>query len=110
VSVFSAEGELMAVTSDFVRIAAVSYLLMGLMAVFSQCVAAAGDTMRPMLIGFVSIWLIQLPLSYVLAHFTSLGVYGIRWGMVAGIAVSAAFYIIYFQSGKWRNRRIAGLS
>jgi Na+-driven multidrug efflux pump len=64
-----------------------------------------GDTVPPMLTSLFSMWLVQIPLAYVFAHFTNLGVYGIRWAMAIGVIVSSSALAIYFKLGKWQNRR-----
>ncbi|MBI4296513.1 MAG: MATE family efflux transporter [Chloroflexi bacterium] len=105
VAVFNPDPALMDMGSAFLRIASVSYLVMGGSAIFSQCIAGAGETVWPMLIGIIAVWVIQLPLAYYLSH-TGLGVYGIRWAIVAGMVVTAVIYVVYFQRGSWKTKRV----
>lgn len=47
------------------------------------------DVNYPAIITIIAYWLISLPLGYVLAFHYNLGVYGIWWGLVLGIFLSA---------------------
>jgi len=106
VSIFNKEPELVAMTSTFLRIATVGYLLMGFVIALQFCVTGAGDTMPPMLFGLVTMWGIQLPLAYVLPEYTDLGVFGVRWAMVISMAVGAIAFTAYFRSGRWKRKRV----
>jgi Na+-driven multidrug efflux pump len=51
-------------------------------------------------------WGIRVPLAIVLPHVANLGVYGVRWALVADTVSSAVIFIIYFQSGRWKKKKI----
>jgi len=106
IHVFSSEPGLVELASTFLRIAAVSYLVMGINAVFSHCISGAGDTLPPMLVGLLNMYAVQVPLAFFLPQATNLGVYGVRWAMVAGTAVSSVVYVIYFRLGRWKRKRV----
>ena len=106
IAVFSSEPDVMEITVSFLRIAVVSYLMIGFVSVLQQCISSAGDTLPPMLISLALIWAIQLPLAFVLPRITDLGVFGIRWAMVAGTAFGAIAYVAYFRLGRWKQKRL----
>ena len=80
--------------------------MMGVTAVFQQSINTAGDTMIPMAIMLLNMWLVQVPLAYFLPHFTGLGVYGVRWAIVAGAVTATVVYVIYFATGRWKYKKI----
>jgi Na+-driven multidrug efflux pump len=88
------------------RIAAAGNLFMAFAAVLADCLNGVGDTMIPMVASLVTMWLIQIPLAYFLPRWTEIGVYGVRWAMVAALAGRAFTYIIYFRAGKWKFKNI----
>jgi Na+-driven multidrug efflux pump len=94
------------IASSFLRIAAAGYIMMGLNAVFRQFLSGAGDTLSPMVISIVMIWLVQMPLAVILPRVTNLGVYGVRWAIVAGMVAGAVAYIIYFRLGRWKRKKV----
>ena len=106
IHIFSADSSLDQIASDYLRIACAAYAVAAFNMVLQQCIAGAGDTVPPMIISIISIWLIQVPLAFAFSGWTSLGFYGIRWAMVVGSVFGAAAYLIYFRRGAWKVRRI----
>ena len=71
------------------------------MFVVNGALRGAGDTMIPMLVTVLSLWLIRVPVSVYLS--ARIGTDGIWWGMpvawLAGLALSGA----YFSTGRWKR-------
>jgi len=105
-SIFTVESELIDMGSTFLRIACAGYLMSGLTISLQNSISGSGDTLPPMIISMVSVWLILLPVAYILPRFTNLDVYGIRWAMVISHASSAIAYILYFRWGRWKRKQI----
>jgi putative MATE family efflux protein len=105
ISLFSSDPALNAVADTYIRIAAAGYCVASFNMVLQQCVVGAGDTIPPMIIGIVIVWVIQIPLAILLAH-TDLGVFGVRWGIVAGSVTSMIAYTVYFKMGRWKRKRV----
>jgi putative MATE family efflux protein len=106
VHVFSSDPELVRLAGTFLRIAVAGYVVTGFIGVLQQSISGAGDTLVPMTVSLGAMWLIQLPLAYFLSKNTDLGVYGIRWAIVASSAANAIAYTVYFRLGKWKLKRV----
>jgi len=106
VRIFNTDPGLVETASTFLRIAVAGYALLGLMAVFMQALSGAGDTMPTMIIGMLTVWLVTLPIAYFLSTKTDLGVYGVRWGMAAGMIFAALIYTVYFRLGRWKRKKV----
>ncbi|MFC2007532.1 MATE family efflux transporter [Chloroflexota bacterium] len=106
ISIFNAEPELVKLASSFMRIAVVTYLVASFIAIFQNVLSGAGDTIPAMIIEVGHMWLVTVPLAILLPRITGLGVYGIRWAIVAGVMVGAVAYLIYFRTGRWKRKRI----
>ena len=106
IRIFSSDPELIGVASTFVRIAAVGNLLVGLNTSLQQCISGAGDTLPPMLITLLNLWLLQVPLAFILSQHTGLGVYGVRWAMASGGIGAAIAYVAYFRLGRWKTKKV----
>jgi putative MATE family efflux protein len=89
VRIFNSEPELVKITGTFMRIQIASYLIFGIVVVLSQCLNGVGDTIIPMLVTLVTMWVVQVPMAYFLPKVTGLGVYGVRWGIVSSNIVRA---------------------
>jgi len=74
--------------------------------ILQSCISSAGDTMPPMLFTLLRIWVLQLPLAFLLPRFTDMGVYGVRWAIVIGFVVGAIVYTMYFWQGRWKRKKV----
>ncbi len=106
IGIFGSEPGVVEVASTFLRIAAAGFLVFSLEPVLMQCLSSVGDTLPPMLATLLSFWLVQIPLAFFLPRVTNLGVYGVRWAMVAGMATAAIAYTIYFRLGRWKRKKV----
>jgi putative MATE family efflux protein len=110
VQLFNSEPKIVEIGSTFLRIAAVGFIFMGFAAVLADCLNGVGDTMIPMIAGLASMWAIQVPLAYFLPKWNlfgiELGVFGVRWAMVAALSARAISYVIYFRAGRWKRLKI----
>ena len=106
IRIFTSDPELIRVASAFIRIAAVGNLLVGFNTSLQQCISGAGDTVPPMLITLLNLWLVQVPLAFILSRNTPLAVYGVRWAMASGGVGAALAYLVYFRSGRWKTKKV----
>ena len=106
ISIFNTEPGLIEMTTIFLQIQVLGFLLLGVTAVLSDCLNSVGDTMIPMLATLATMWGVQLPMAYFLSRLTTLGVYGVRWSMVTALAMRAFTYVIYFRLGRWKRKRV----
>ena len=106
IGIFTPETDLISLGSIFLRIAVVGYLMFGLVLVLQDCIAVTGDTIPTMIVSIAMIWAIQLPLAFFLPGIFDLGVYGVRWAIVASIIAGAIFYMIYFRLGRWKLKMV----
>ena len=106
VRIFNSDPELVALASTFLKIAIASFFVMGICAVIFNCLNHAGDTLPPLLIFVVAVWLVELPMAYFLPKVTNLGVYAVRWAIVTHLAVAAAGYLAYWRYGRWKRKKV----
>jgi Na+-driven multidrug efflux pump len=106
VGLFGLEPDQIKVGSSFLRIAVAGYLGMSVVSLMQNCITGSGDTLPPMLITLAMLWVLQLPLAYLLSRYTDMGVYGVRWAIVISFVVGAIAYITYFWRGKWKRKKV----
>jgi MATE family multidrug resistance protein len=82
-----------AVAVALIPIAGVFQIFDGLQVVSAGILRGAGDTRTPMLVNLLGFWLVGLPVSLVLGFRMKLGVVGLWWGFVAGLAVIATLLV-----------------
>jgi Na+-driven multidrug efflux pump len=59
-----------------------------------------------MLVMLTMMWLVQLPLAFILSRYTALGAFGVRWAVAASFIAAAIAYLIYFRAGRWQRKRL----
>tara|TARA_B100001750_G_scaffold135941_1_gene108145 strand:- start:2030 stop:3547 length:1518 start_codon:yes stop_codon:yes gene_type:complete len=101
ITIFSGNKDLVEVAIWWVRIQALSGLVMGSGMVFTQSFNVAGDTMAPMIVTFIAMVAVELPLAFVLSQWTPLGQYGIPIAITVAMVVRTAVYFPYFLKGRW---------
>jgi putative MATE family efflux protein len=106
IRVFNSDSELVNLVTVFLRIEIVNYMVFGFVTVLMNCLNGTGDTWIPMWTNLVSIWIVQVPLAWLLSTRTDLGVYGVRWAMAIAIVLRAAIYIVYWKAGRWKTRKV----
>ncbi len=106
VSIFNNEPDMVAISSTFLKIQIASYMMNGLIMVLMSCLNSVGDTLVSMIIDVTTMWGIRVPLAIYLPKVGNLGVYGVRWALVADTVFSAFVFIIYFVMGRWKHKRV----
>jgi len=106
VRIFNSEPDMVEMAARFLIIAVAGYIVLGFQAGTMNALSGAGDTVPPMIASILTVWLVTLPLAYFLPKYTSLGVYGIRWAMVAGMVVPSVALTIYFKMGRWKRKKV----
>lgn len=106
VGIFNPEADLVELSSTFLKIQIASYMCNGLMFVMMSVMNSVGDTLIAFIIDLTTMWGIRVPLAILLPKIAGLGVYGVRWALVADTVSSAVVFIIYFWSGRWKRKKI----
>lgn len=104
VGIFTSDPGIIEIASNFIRIATVGYLTLGLVVVLMQFLSGVGDTLPPMLITLIGMWMFEIPLAFFLSRLDALGVYGVRWASVTSMILRALAYFTYFRVGRWKRK------
>lgn len=106
IGIFTTEPELVEMGSVFLRIATASYVMMAVVMVLQSGIAGAGDTLTAMVVSMAMVWVVLLPLAFLLPGVADLGVYGVRWAIVAGAFAGAIALMAYFFMGRWLAKKV----
>jgi Na+-driven multidrug efflux pump len=90
----------------WLRIVSYSYFVYGWWMVSSQAFNGAGDTVTPTKINFVFFWLIEIPLSYIMATLLAMEHSGVFWAIFIAETAVGLFTLWLFTRGKWKNVRV----
>ena len=90
----------------FIRAIALTFGFIGLQQVLTGSLRGAGDTVAPMVLAMISLWVLRFPLAYVLSARTYLHVRGIWYAFPVTTVISAAMAGGWYRWGGWRNKRL----
>lgn len=90
----------------FVRTVSLTFGFMGVQMALAGVFRAAGDMVATMILALVSLWVLQLPLAYVLSRHTSLGIQGIWLAFpISNIAI-ALITVAWYAKGSWKKKKL----
>lgn len=96
-------SEIIKIGREYLVIVTSFYVVFSTMFVINGVTRGAGATFVPMLITTLSLWVIRVPLAYLLSGYY--GPSGIWWSIPIGWSVGLIGAIIYYKSGKWLLHR-----
>ncbi len=101
IGIFTNEPEFVETAVVWLRIQAVAGTLLGGGQVFQQSFNVAGDTLAPMLVTFMSMWVMEIPIAFVLSRWTSAESLGIAIAIAIAMLIRFALYGGYYFTGRW---------
>jgi putative MATE family efflux protein len=91
---------------DYLAIIGSFYILFSTMFVINGVLRGAGDTLIPMFISLFSLWIIRIPVAWLLATNPSIGVQGIWWSIPIGWLSGVILYYTYYRMGYWKKKAV----
>jgi putative MATE family efflux protein len=101
ITFFTRDPAVVDLTVQWVRIQLFGAVFQGLMQVFQQSFMGAGDTLAPMIVTLVGVWVFEVPLAWFLCTQTGLGALGIAFASLAGFGSRVLFFAPYYFHGRW---------
>ncbi|MEW5873562.1 MAG: MATE family efflux transporter [Candidatus Zixiibacteriota bacterium] len=90
---------------DYVRILALSQILMGWEIVLEGAFSGSGDTIPPMAVSIVGS-VLRIPLAWFLAVSLGWGVAGVWWAISISTLIKGTAVYIWFSLGHWKHRTV----
>lgn len=91
--------ECLMIVSPFFILGSIMFITMGVL-------RGAGDTFTTMIISVFALWAIRLPVAKVLSD--RIGYSGLFWSAGAEWLVAAAIVLVYYSTGRWKNKVSVG--
>ena len=106
VRIFTSDAAVGSVGVQCLRIVSAGFLFYGYGMVLTAAFNGACDTRTPTLINLVSLWILELPLAWLLAHSAGLGPSGSFVAMSVGFSTLAFLSAWIFSKGHWKTRHV----
>ncbi len=101
---FTNDQEVVRLGSQYLTIVSSFYILFTMMFIYTGLMRGAGDTMIPMFISLLSLWLIRIPMAWFLSE--KIGAAGIWWAIPAGWMIGLLLSFGYYHTGRWKRKAI----
>ncbi len=88
------------------RIYALGFPLTGIQLALTGTFRGAGDTFSTMVLTLLGIWLVQIPLAYVLSQHTAMGELGLWWSSFFSGIITVTMTLLYYKSHRWQRKRL----
>ena len=106
ISIFSQDASFLEVAIVWIQIQALAGILLGGGQVLQQSFNVAGDTLAPLLVTFISMWVLEIPGAFVLSRFTPLEQYGIPVAIAVSMLARVLLYASYYPTGRWMRIKV----
>jgi len=90
---------------SYLKILALSQVLMGWEIVFEGAFTGAGDTMPPMIVSVIGS-VARVPVAYALALWLGFGVVGIWWTITLTTLIKGFVLFFWFRTGRWKKKEV----
>jgi Na+-driven multidrug efflux pump len=116
-SMFTTDPTIINLGGDYLTIVTSFYLLFTAMFVINGVMRGAGDTLIPMFITLIALWIIRIPAALFFSKETinifgstlkgvGLGESGIWWSIPCGWGAGMVLTIIYYLKGNWKSKGV----
>jgi Na+-driven multidrug efflux pump len=103
-SLFTNDSEVIRLGDQYLTIVSSFYIMFTLMFIYNGVMRGAGDTLIPMFISLLSLWIIRIPMAWYLSG--KIGASGIWWAIPAGWLVGLILSFSYYKSGRWKKKAV----
>lgn len=102
---FASDSEVVNTTAAWLQVQVLAVFFLSMSNIFAQSYNSAGDTITPMIVTLIGVWVIEIPLAFYLVN-TDMGAIGLLWAAVAGTAIRLLFYAPYLFSDRWLKVKV----
>ncbi len=101
---FTKDASVIAIGRQYLVIVSAFYIIFSAMFSINGVMRGAGDTVVPMFITLVALWLVRIPAAWMLSrHF---GVIGIWWAVPMGMFTGFLLSFLYYLTGRYKRKVI----
>jgi len=102
--IFTSDSNVIAIGTEYLVIVSSFYIIFSVMFSTNAVMRGAGDTMIPMFVTLIALWIVRVPASYFLSNI--FGEVGIWWSLPLAWAVGLSFSFSYYKTGRWKRKKV----
>ncbi len=100
------DQQVLAETVRYLRVTMLSEPFMALSVILAGCLQGAGDTRGVMFVIVAALFLVRLPLAYILAIAAGYGAFGVWVAMVSSMCFQGIAMTARFRKGRWKEIKL----
>ncbi len=104
IQMFTTDPAVIAIGREYLTIVCSFYLLFSSMFAFHGLFRGAGESIVPMLVSLLSLWIIRIPFAWLMSK--PFGVVGIWWATPLAWFTGLLLSVLYYRFGKWREKSV----
>ena len=105
-SFFTQDAAVIDEASRCLRILSFGYIFFAYQMTLNQAFNGAGDTYTPTLITFCVMWLVQIPMAYIVSVKLGYGSVGVYAAIVISNLLASIITITVFRKGRWKQVKV----
>ncbi|RLD54662.1 MAG: MATE family efflux transporter, partial [Bacteroidetes bacterium] len=103
-ALFTKDENVIRIGAEYLVIVGGFYILFSVLFAYNGVMRGAGDTLVPMFITLIALWIIRIPAAYFLSqHF---GEVGIWWATPIGWFIGMVLSYLYYMTGRWKKKGV----
>jgi Na+-driven multidrug efflux pump len=106
ISMFNSDPSVVDIGSRYLLIVGLFYVVFSAMFIGGSVPRGAGDTVFPMIVTLLALWVVRIPLSALLSR--SMGIDGVWLSIPLAWTLGAALNVVYYFTGRWRRMSVTG--
>ncbi len=100
------ESETIRASALFIRIMALTFGFIGIQMALNGAFRGSGNTMISMVLSIISLWVLRVPLAYVLSYHTALAEIGLWAAFPVANIIAAVIAMTWFGRGTWKQKKV----
>ncbi|MBN2669598.1 MAG: MATE family efflux transporter [Bacteroidales bacterium] len=101
---FTNQESVIKVGVEYLIIVSSFYVIFSAMFANNAVLRGAGDTLIPMIITLIALWVVRVPASYFLSQ--KYGEVGIWWSLPLAWIIGLIFSYAYYKTGRWKRKKV----
>ena len=103
-SLFTNDTEVIRIGVEYLVIVSSFYTIFAIMFSLNGVMRGAGDTIIPMFITLIALWLVRIPFAYLFS--SKIGEQGIWWSIPVAWFIGMSLSLTYYLSGNWKKKAL----
>lgn len=103
-ALFITDSEVISIGAEYLIIVGSFYIVFSSMFVIGGVMRGAGDTLIPMFISLLSLWVFRIPIAAVLS--ARIGYIGIWWAIPIAWFMGMFLSFLYYRTGRWKKKAV----